>query len=198
ADYSYFCNMTIKYRTSQSSWMKMLMLFMMFTVVSTSQAQIVSGEEQNDDKKKEEKKDRAPREKMNRDSLSGTTYYLTGLFEYGHRRFEDRSIAQSYGEWNELTPDYTGGVSFGLFLPVAKSLDLDLGFSFFGHKEQFNYAHPDSDSTFFYSNNYMQIGIPVKLRYTYGKKFQIFGFAGATLTNILNIRYNESYTRADG
>ena len=198
-EYSYFCGMTIKYKASQYSWMKLSLLFIMMLFLIPSQAQIVTGEEEDkDEEEKKEKKEKAPREKMNRDSLSGTTYYLTGLFNYGHRRFEDKSIAQSYTQWNDVTADYSGGFNFGVFLPVGKNLDLDLGFTFFGQKEQYNYSHPTGDSTFHYSNNYMQIGVPVRLRYTYGSKFQVFGYAGLTPINTINIRYRENYTRADG
>lgn len=192
--------MTTKYKASQPSWMKLCLLFMTLTFLSQSMAQIVTGEENKEEEKKEEKekKEKPPKEPVNRDSLSGTTYYLTGLFEYGHRRFQDNSLGQSYSHLNELTPDYTGGFSLGVIFPIKMDFSLDIGFSFFGHKEQFNYADPDSDSTYHYSNNYMQIAMPIKLRYTYGEKLQIFGFAGLTPVNVLNIRFREDFNRVEG
>jgi hypothetical protein len=173
------------------------MLLFTLTILSHSQAQIVGGNEE-EDPEKPEKEEKAPKEKMNRDSLSGTTFYVTGLFNYGHRTFKDNTISGFYSDWENLKPDGAGGANFGVFLPVSKSLILDLGFTIFGHKEQYTYVSPASDSMFHYSNTYMQIGMPVRLRYTYGDKIQFFGYLGFTPLNVLNIRYKENYTQADG
>jgi hypothetical protein len=71
-------------------------------------------------------------------------------------------------------------------------------YRYFTHGEQYNYQDPLTDSTFFYSNAYHQLGIPLKLRYTYGNKLQVFGFAGITPLNILRIQYKNSYRTAEG
>lgn len=186
--------MNTKYKASQSSWMKLSLIFLTLTFLIPSTAQIVGSDENND----KDKKEKVEKEPMNRDSLTGITYYLTGLYEYGHRRFKDNSIGQSYSHLSELTADHTGGFSLGVIFPMKKNFSLDVGFSLFGHKEQFNFSDPDSDSTFHYSNNYVQIAMPIKVRYTHGNQFQFFGFLGLTPVNILNIRYREDFNRIEG
>ncbi|MBD3637081.1 MAG: hypothetical protein HUJ25_07010 [Crocinitomicaceae bacterium] len=182
-------------------WKKMLLLLTFVSFMSQIHAQIVTGNENKETEKEEptkEKKEKKPREKVSRDSLTGTTYYLTGLYTFGHRYFQDNSISQSYSEWENQLPGQSGGGSFGILFPITNALSMDLGFTFFGHTEQYLYSDEVSDSTFSYSNTYVHIGMPVKLRYTYGDKLQVFGFAGLTPLNVVNIRYNENYTRANG
>ncbi|UKN02979.1 hypothetical protein K6119_05550 [Paracrocinitomix mangrovi] len=173
----------------------LLLSFVVFTTYVN--AQIVSGETPNE-KEEKEKKEKPEKEPLNRDSLTGTTYYLTGLYTYGYRSFTDNTPYQSYEEWNDQKADMSGGASIGFFVPVAKNLDMDLGFTFFGSKEKYDYASETTDTTFHFSNTYMQIGVPIKLRYTIGEKFQFFGVAGITPLNLINVRYNENYTRNSG
>jgi hypothetical protein len=166
-----------------------LFLTLLLAVSSSGLAQIVGedGTEVSSEK-----------EKTTRDSLTGTTYYLTGLYNYGYRVFEDNSVYGSYEEWEAQEADMTGGGTIGLLMPLDKGLSLDFGLTYFGHKEKYNFSDTLTDSTFFFSNNYMQIGVPLKLRYTYGEKFQLFGFMGLTPLNILKVRYKSKYTREDG
>jgi hypothetical protein len=158
----------------------------------------VAGQIVGDEIEKKKKKDKEPREKMNRDSLSGTTYYLTYLYNFSGRQFQDNSVFGSYADWEEQVPERANGVSGGIFLPVSGNLSLDIGITLFGHKERYAYDDPNSDSTFAYSQSYMQLGMPIKMRYTYGDQFQVFGFAGFTPLNILHVRYQENYTTALG
>ena len=188
--------MSIKYKASQPSWRKLVLVFATFSIVLTTQAQIVSENDSSDDKKEKVKKE--PKVKSQRDSLTGTTYYLTGLYNYGHRKFADNSPYGSYEDWKSQKADYSGGATFGLFLPINNWLTLDMGISYFGQKEKYDFDDPDTDSAYSFQNTYMQVGIPLKLRYTYGDKFQVFGFAGVTAVNILNIRFNENYTKYNG
>ena len=173
-----------------------MLVVLVFFSVNAVNAQIVSGnvgdEDEGEIKVKKEKT------KVNRDSLSGTTFYLTGLYTYTDRTFEDKSAYGAFASWADQMPDHSGGASLGLFLPLSKLVSLDLGISYFAQKEKFNYADPDSDSTFAYTNGYMYLGLPVKIRFTYGDRFQLFGYAGLTPMNLLNIRYKESYTRVSG
>jgi hypothetical protein len=189
--------MIFKYILSFAQLRTFLGAFLICFASTISTAQIVSGDvkEDRDEKVKKEKK---IRNKVERDSLTGTTYYLTGMYSLGHRKFEDRSPFDAYASWNNQTPGYSGGVSVGLLMPLNKFLSLDLGFTYFGHREDAFYESPSSDSTYSFSNTYMQVGVPLKLRYTYGDKFQFFAFAGMTPVNILNVRFNESYTKANG
>lgn len=180
-----------------SSMIKIFTLTFGLFLTSSVSAQIVSGNNPNPETEKQEKKKREKRE-WDRDSLSGTTYYLTGLYNYSYRSFEDRSVFGSYATWEDQTPGHTGGFNFGVLMPLNPSLQLDLGIGYFGHKENYAYDHPTSDSTYQYSNNYMQLAIPLRLRYVVGNKFQFFAFGGMTGINLLNIRFNESYTTNSG
>ena len=166
-----------------------LLLLLLIVISSSGIAQIIGGD--GNDVSKDD-------EKLKRDSLTGTTYYLTGLFNYGHRKFEDNSVYGSYADWNSQEADITGGGTIGLLMSLDKGSSLDFGLTYFGHKEKFNFSDTLSDSTFYFANNYVQIGVPLKLRYTYGDKFQLFGFVGLTPLNILKVRYNNKYTRQDG
>ncbi|MEX1002818.1 MAG: outer membrane beta-barrel protein [Crocinitomicaceae bacterium] len=182
-----------------SAFHRLSLIFFLFLFASSLQAQIISGEMNSEEEKKEKKKkEKKPKQEVKRDSLSGTTYYLTGMVNYGYRSFVDNSVYGSYADWNDQKADYSGGGTIGVFLPLTGSFSLDLGFTYFGHKEKYNFDDPDSDSTYYFSNTYMQIGMPVKLRYTYGDKFQLFAFVGLTPVNILNVRFNELFTRMDG
>lgn len=170
-----------------------------FLMAFSSQAQIVSGDVGNaEDKKEKDKKEKKEKRNTDRDSLTGTTYYLTGLYNLGHRTFNDRSVFGTYDTWNDQTPGHSGGITLGLLIELNNFLTLDMGFSYYGHRENYNFEDEFSDSTYFFSNTYMQIGVPIKLRYTYGSKFQVFGFAGLTPSNLLNVRFNESYTTKSG
>lgn len=173
-----------------------LSVLMLFFISSHANAQIVSGD--GGEIKENEKSKKPKREKMNRDSLTGTTYYLTGLYTYAYRKFTDNSVYGSYTNLEDQKPDHSGGATFGLLMPISNSFSLDLGMTYFAHKEKYNYIHPTTDSTYSFSNGFMQIGIPIKLRYTYGEKLQVFGFLGVTPLNLLNIRFKESYTTHAG
>lgn len=179
------------------SVLKTVVFMASLTISLMGSTQIVSGNSTGVETAKEEKKKREKRE-WNRDSLSGTTYYLTGLYNYSYRRFEDQSVFGSYSSWNDQTPGQTGGANFGVLMPLNNFLELDLGIGYFGHKENYSYDHPTSDSTYQSSNNYMQLAIPLRLRYVLGKKLQFFAFGGMTGINLLNIRFNESYTTNNG
>ena len=187
----------MKFSSIQSSMLKTLTLILTLLVTTLGSAQIVSGNTTNPETEKKEKKKREKRD-WNRDSLSGTTYYLTGLYNYSYRTFEDRSVFGSYAKWEDQTPGHASGMNFGVLMPLNNSLQLDLGIGFFGHKENYAYDHPTSDSSYQYSNNYMQLAIPLRLRYVVGSKFQFFAFGGMTGINLLNIRFNESYTTNSG
>ena len=189
--------MKLKYTASPVLKGGLLLIFLFVTGLFYTNAQIISTE--NEPEKEEKKKSKKEKNDVfSTDSLTGTTYYLTGMMNYGYRAFRDESVFGSYADWEEQTADYSGGMSIGVIFPVQGKFSVDLGFSFFGQKEQYNFSDSLTDSTYHFSNTYMQMGIPVKLRYTIGDRFQFFGFAGFTPVNVLSIRFNESFTRADG
>ena len=137
-------------------------------------------------------------EREKRDSLDGTTFYLTGFGQYSFRRFEDESVYGNHAERYNESASYSGGTNLGVIMPMSKNIALDIGISYFGHSEEYLFEDAVTDSTFHYKRTYMQIGLPVKLRYTLGEDFQFFAFLGIMPLNILNIRYKEDYTRNDG
>lgn len=191
--------MLIKYNAYRALTQK-IVAFAICMLAFNGMSQIIGGENQPDEEKKDEKekKEKVEREPMDRDSLSGTTYYLTGLFNYGHRSFMDNSPFQSFTDWEMQTADYAGGFNFGVFLPLNNWLTLDLGFTYFGHKEQMDNPMDGIDSSYYFSQTYRYIGVPLKLRFNYGKKLEVFGFVGVTPLNLINVRFEEVYRNADG
>jgi Outer membrane protein beta-barrel domain len=187
--------MRFKYKSNIFLPARLTFLLLCFLSFS-SHSQIVSGEMGSDDEIKE--KPKKEKKEFERDSLNGTTYYLTGMYNYGHRSFTDNSPFNSYETWNDQTPGGSGGLTLGILMDLNDYISLDMGISYFGQKENYNFDDPDSDSTYFFSNTYMQLGVPIKLRFTTGDKIQFFGFVGLTPLNLLNVRFNESYNTKQG
>lgn len=146
---------------------------------------------------KKEKEIKAPKPESN-DSLTGTNFYITGLYQYTYRVFEDQSATHHYREWESQTSSYNGGASAGVVMEMSKYLHLDIGLSYFGNSEEYTYSDSLTDSTYSYRNTYMQLAIPLRVRFVYGDKLQFFAFAGIAPLNILRLRYESDYTKADG
>lgn len=193
--------MKIKYSLNQTL-VKYFFCLLVLCFSAEAMGQISGGEVKPDKEKKEngDKKDRKKKDQsaFNSDSLSGSEFYLTGLGMWSYRDFEDNSVYGVHERALDEVPMYTGGGSVGVIMPLAGRLALDAGLTFFAHGEAYSYEHPTNDSTFNYSNVYMQVGIPLRLRYTWGNDFQVFGYGGVTPVNILNIRYKSNYTDSLG
>lgn len=173
----------------------MLLLFFLFS--NGLSAQISDGTVKPDDKKT--KRTRAEKDvAFEQDSLTGTNFYLSGIYQYSHRTFEDQSGFDFYEDWEDQTSDYNYGGSMGLLMDLAPHFQLDIGVTYFGHSENHVWADSLTDSTYTYQNTYLQMAVPLRLRYVYGEKWQIFGFAGIAPLNIMKLRYESSYTTADG
>lgn len=185
-----------KSNTPYSSLTKFLFLVVIIGCSVNSQGQISGGEIESKDNNKKEKKEK--KENVERDSLSGITYYLTGFGQYAYRKFEDQSVYGIYEKRNDEIPTRSYGGNFGVLMDMGNGISLDIGMSYFGHGEEYLFDDPESDSTFHYKRTYMQLGIPLKIRYSYGEKFQVFGFAGVMPLNILNVRYDQDYTTEEG
>ncbi len=190
--------MRIKYSLNRTLTGNFLLAFLMCCGLN-GYTQISGGEVKPDkDKKEKKEKTKNVRPPFESDSLSGTSYYLTGMVQRSFRHFEDQSVYNVHATRNDETPMITGGTTLGLVMPLGGNFGLDAGITYFGHGEAYDYSHPTSDSTFSYTNVYMQIGIPLKLRYTYGEDLQFFGYAGVTPINILNIRNKFDYSDSLG
>ena len=197
--------MLIKYNLNSRLLYSFIFSVVMLQSVHLS-AQISGSEVKPEKEKKEsvkvekEKKDEFQRRlpPFQYDSLSGSSYYFTALGQYSYRYFKDNSVYNIHEKLNDQKGMITGGVSIGTVLNLGSNFSIDAGLSYFSNGETYSYEDPLTDSSYQYSNVYVQAGIPLKLRYTYGKNFQVFGFAGAMPLNILTIRKRSSYVTAEG
>ena len=190
-----FAIMKIKYSLNQAGINFFFLAFLLCLTVGVN-GQISGGEI----KSKKEKGEKTKKEKptFEADSLSGSIFYLSGLVQHSFRTFKDESVYDVHQQLIDEVPMTTGGVSLGVLVPLSSAFSLDAGVTYFGHGEAYNYEDPSTDSTFNYTNVYMQIGIPLKLRYTYGNDLQFFGYAGFAPINILNVRNKTTYTDSLG
>jgi len=187
--------MNLKYSLNQAH-IKYFLGLLLFTISINGITQISGGEVKPD----KDKKDKTKKERSSFDAseLSGTEYYFTGLGMWSYRAFEDNSVYDVHAKALDEVPMYTAGGTVGIIMPLAGRFALDAGVTFFGHGEAYTYEDAETDSTFSYNNVYMQAGIPLRLRYTWGTDFQVFGYAGLTPINILSIRRNSAYTDSLG
>jgi hypothetical protein len=186
--------MSIKYTLIQYL-RPLLFLFVLSVCCGTLRAQISSGDK--DAPKKKEKKEKVKTE-WNEDSLTGTNYYITGLTMWSYRQFEDQSVYGTYSEREKETGAATGGLSIGVVLPLANYLSLDIGFSYWGHGEKYAFQDSLSDSAYSYKRRYLQLGIPLRFRATFGDRFQSFLYGGVTPLNIVQMRYDDAWTDMNG
>ncbi|MBK9593125.1 MAG: outer membrane beta-barrel protein [Crocinitomicaceae bacterium] len=181
-------------------FLSILILFVFIhSAASNGLAQITSGNVNPEEKKQDTKKEKKEKPASEPDSLTGTNFYLSGLYQYSYRSFEDNSPTKDYyAEWQQHTAAYNGGVSAGVIMELSKLIHLDIGITYFGHSEKYSYQDSLTDSTFSYKNTYAQIALPLRLRVVYGDKFQVYGFAGVAPLNILKLKYESSYTTENG
>lgn len=181
-------------------FLSILILFVFVqSAASNGLAQITNGNVNPDEKKAETKKEKKEKPASEPDSLTGTNFYLSGLYQYSYRSFEDNSPTKDYyAEWQQQTSAYNGGVSGGIIMELSKLFHLDIGLSYFSHSENYSYQDSLTDSTFAYKNTYSQLALPLRLRVVYGTKFQVYGFAGLAPLNILKIKYESNYTTENG
>jgi hypothetical protein len=171
-------------------------LFVLFLSGAASYGQISGG--QIEEKKTDKKKSNASDIDFDTDSLTGSVYYFTGLIQRTFRDFTDNSPYKIHAPLNEQVPSIGSGFTLGILMPISSRLSLDMGVSYFTNAEAYSFTSEMNDSTFDYKNKYVQVGIPLKLRYTTGKKVQFFGFAGVTPLNIFSVRYLSNYTTSTG
>jgi hypothetical protein len=185
---------------SMLRFLSLLLLFVfVHSFVSNGLAQISNGNVNPDEKKEETKKEKKEKPAFEPDSLTGTNFYLSGLYQYSYRSFADNSPNQDYyADWQQQTFAYNGGVNAGIIMELSDLIHLDIGLSYFGHSENYSYKDSLTDSTFAYKNTYIQIALPVRVRVVYGDKFQVYGFAGFAPLNILKIKYASNYTTENG
>jgi opacity protein-like surface antigen len=181
-------------------FLSLLLLFVFIqSAASVGLTQITSGNVNPEEKKEENKKEKKEKPASEPDSLTGTNFYLSGLYQYSHRSFEDNSPTKDYySEWQQQTAGYNSGINFGIIMELTDFIHLDIGVSYFGHSENYTYNDSLTDSSYTYKNTYRQVALPVRLRVVYGDKFQVYGFAGVAPLNILKLKYESSYSTENG
>lgn len=181
-------------------FLSLLLLFVFIqSSVSVGFTQITSGNVNPEEKKEDNKKEKKEKSVNEPDSLTGTNFYLSGLYQYSYRSFEDNSPTKNYyADWQQQTSAYNGGVSAGIIMELSDFIHLDIGVSYFGHSENYSFEDSLTDSTFTYKNTYMHLALPLRLRVVYGDKFQVYGFAGVAPLNIVKLKYESNYSTESG
>ena len=135
--------MKIKYSLNHTLISQILIAFLMCCGIN-GYGQI-SGGDVKPDKEKKEKQDKTVRERpaFEKDSLTGTTYYLTGMVQRSYRLFEDQSVYNVHAALNDEVPMITGGTTLGIVIPLGGNFALDAGVTYFGHGEGYNYSDPN-------------------------------------------------------
>jgi hypothetical protein len=181
---------------------KYILLTAIFLITTFfSGAQITNPNTTNPDDVEAEvkKKKKFKSKKVKNDSIAKSTFYLTAGYVNSFRQFEDKSPFGSYSERITETPINTYGVGFGTYINLAKNLDLELGVSYVLQGEQYNYSDSLTDSTFHYTKRYRHFGIPLRLKYNFGKNnLKAFVYGGIIPSSILSYKYESNYTSAEG
>jgi hypothetical protein len=134
-----------------------------------------------------------------KDSLDATTYYMTGGFVHSYRYFSDSSVFQSLGDKYNEEPINTYAIGVGTYIPLNKSVKLEIGISYVLQGEQYTYRDSLTDSTFHYVNKYRHFGVPLRLNYSLGQgDFKVLFVGGVVPSSILSIRYESDYTNSLG
>lgn len=173
---------------------KVLLIALLFVFSTGSVAQITTGDNQPKEKKEKVAKPEKVKTEWNEDSLSGTNFYVNGIGMWSARNFEDLTASGKWGERINEKSTYRGGFDAGIVVPFSDFISMDLGLSYFAGGESYAFQDSLTDSTYSYLRRYLQVGVPIKLRITFGQKIQPYLFAGLTPLNILQIRYDADYT----
>ncbi len=160
---------------------------------------------QSTPKKTEEntKKEKESKPKTKYKSNYTTAYFSIGYFNT-FRQFEDQTPYKALYRWETHTPTQNLGFNLGVYIPLSNHFDLDIGVNYLPFGEEYSFKDSLSDSTFNYINKYQQIGIPIKLKYTFINAnptdlgFKPFISVGIVPSNILSIRYFSNYKTKDG
>lgn len=178
---------------------KSTFLFLIF-LISISQS---IGQIQNSNAKPEDKKVKIKKVKDKtatfEDTIVRTEVYINAGFINSFRLFEDETISKYFSEWEEQTPINSFTVSAGAYIPLVKNLDIEIGASLSTLGEKHIFEDSLTDSTFSYANKYRHVGIPLRLRYSFGSSsLKPYLFAGVIPTSIFQIRYESQYNSETG
>lgn len=179
-----------------------LFITILFCFPYKGKAQIVN---QNNTSNKENENKKEEQSKSNTETKNNftTAYFSVGYFNT-FRTFEDQTPYKTLYRWNTQTPTQNLGFNLGVYIPLVKHFDLDIGVNYLPFGEEYNFKDSLSDSTYHYINKYQQIGIPIRLKYTFinvnpsDLGFKPFISLGIVPSNILSIRYFSDYKSKDG
>lgn len=180
------------------------LLAIMLGFVVVGNAQISGGGIETPTKSKEkkdkqkDKKVKEVKEPFDPTSLTGSSFYTTGMIIYSDRSFEDHTNTKLYSALEPEVGIVSYGCNVGILIPLSGNFALDLSATGFGLGESYSFSDETSDSTYYYKNTYVHGSIPLRLRYTYGTDVQLFGFAGIAPGNIFQLRTKSNYTKSDG
>ncbi len=167
--------------------------------IFSSDAQITNSNTSEPKEVKTEKKEKYETETVKNDSTDKNTYYLTVGYIRSFRKFEDKSPFGSFSERETETPINTYGIGFGTYIELSENLELELGISYVLQGEQYNFSDSLTDSTFHYTKRYRHFGIPLRLKYNFGKNnLKGFVYGGVIPSSILSYKYESDYTTAGG
>lgn len=183
-----------------------LIIFILFGLTYRVQSQIINNNttpsETENQKKDKKEKEKEKSEKTAKTDFT-TTYFSLGYFNT-FRQFDDQTPYHSKIEWESHMATQNLGFNTGIYIPLINHLDLDIGFNYLPYGEEYNYKDSLTDSTFHYINKFQQIGLPIRLKFTFINAnpsdlgFKPFISVGIIPSSILSIRYFSDYTMADG
>lgn len=182
-----------------TKYILLTVLFLGSTFFSVAQITNPNTPKPDEVKPKKKKKNKLISEKVKHDSIDVSTYYLTIGYVNSFRKFEDKSPFGSYSKREKETPIHTYGVGFGTYIDLAENLELELGVSYVLQGEQYSFNDSLSDSTFHYTKQYRHFGIPLRLKYNFGKNnLKGFVYGGVIPSSILSYKYESDYTTSEG
>lgn len=177
--------------------MKQLLFFSIIFVALSSNAQIELNKETTKETKKTKKKEEISEDS---DKQRSTDVFFQGNWSFTNRKLEpnDGLFGDSLGERAKELGVGAWGAGVGLRSVINQWLTWEGGISFFQNGETYDYQDELSDSSYSYTNNYMYIGMPIKLYFTYGDKWQLMAGVGVVPQMFLQYRQTSHYTAMDG
>lgn len=171
-------------------------LLVLFATCQVSYAQIEMNKETTKENQKKKKKETVLPEGYER----STEVYFQGNWSSTSRKLipNDGFFGDSLGERANETGVGAWGAGIGLRNSINKWFMWEGGISFFQNGENYLFESIENDSMFTYRNNYMYIGMPLKLFFTYGEKVQLMAGVGVVPQMFLQFRQTSSYKLSDG
>lgn len=88
--------------------------------------------------------------------------------------------------------------SLGITSPIKKNIFFEGGLSFIQNGEQYAWKSETTDSTYNYTTKYRYLGMPLQLKYQYGKNIKFFISAGIQSQLFFGYNQNQNWTDSLG